>query len=68
MKLTIDKDWCKGCEICVITCPKHLIRLSDELNSSGYHYAVIHDYEHCTGCSICAIMCPDMAIQIWTTD
>ena len=68
IKLTIDKDWCKGCEICIHTCPKRLIQLSNDLNSLGFHYAVLNNPERCTGCNLCARMCPDMAIQIWASE
>ncbi|MGA1843825.1 MAG: ferredoxin family protein [bacterium] len=62
--LTIEKDWCKGCELCIEACPHHLLSLSEDLNASGFHYAVLTDPEECTGCASCALMCPDLAIQI----
>ena len=68
VQLTIDKDWCKGCQICINTCPNHLLNLSEDLNASGFHYAVLLKPEQCTGCSLCAQMCPDMAIQIWAQE
>jgi len=66
--LQIEKDWCKGCEICTSFCPKDLLRMSEDLNASGFHYAELVEPEACTGCGLCAQMCPDMAIQIWISD
>ena len=65
VQLSIDKDWCKGCQICINTCPKHLLILSEDLNKVGYHYAVHLKPDQCNGCGLCAQMCTDMAIQIW---
>ncbi|MGA1841068.1 MAG: indolepyruvate ferredoxin oxidoreductase subunit alpha [bacterium] len=68
VQLTIDKDWCKGCQLCINTCPNHLLSLSEDLNSSGFHYAALLQPDQCTGCGLCAQMCPDMAIQIWISE
>ena len=65
VQLIIEKDWCKECQICINTCPNHLLSLSEDLNKVGFHYAVLLEPDRCTGCSLCAQMCPDMAIQIW---
>ena len=36
-KVTIDKDTCKGCGLCVTVCPKGILRLSEsEINAKGY--------------------------------
>ena len=54
----IEKDWCKGCGICVHFCPKQVL----ELNSSGKVEAVRP--EDCIACMLCELRCPDLAIQI----
>jgi len=64
IELTIERDWCKGCGLCIEACPNHLLSLSEDLNASGFHYAVLANPEECTGCASCALMCPDLAIQI----
>ncbi len=64
-KITVREDICKGCELCVISCPKNIIELSkDKINAKGYHPARLIDEEKCIGCSACAKMCPDCAIIV----
>ena len=63
--VTIDNNICKGCEMCVIACPKQILELDKSItNSKGYHPAHVADPAKCTGCGSCAIMCPDVAIRI----
>jgi len=68
VRLNIESDWCKGCEFCIHTCPNNLLGLSEDLNKSGFHYAMLLRPEECTGCGLCAQVCPDMVIQIWLKD
>ena len=61
----IKKEICKGCELCIPTCPKKCIAIAEEFNSRGLHYAVFSDKAgNCTACKLCAIICPDAAIEI----
>ena len=63
--ITIQEDSCKGCEMCVNACPKHLIELNKEkINAKGYHPARMTDQSQCIGCKSCAIMCPDVCITV----
>ncbi|MCL2121727.1 MAG: 4Fe-4S binding protein [Clostridiales bacterium] len=64
-KITVNDEYCKGCEMCVLFCPNKIMVLSKEkLNSKGYHPAELSDESKCTGCCICASMCPDIAITV----
>ena len=64
-KITIKENLCKGCEVCVNNCPKHLLSLAkDKINAKGYHPAMITDQSQCTGCKSCATMCPDVCITV----
>lgn len=66
-RIEIDIERCKGCELCISVCPKKIIKLSDEFNSKGYHFAQCINMEECTGCALCAINCPDVAITVYRT-
>ncbi len=64
--VTIDRDACKGCGLCVATCPKQVLRLDpDALNAKGYHPSEPAAPERCIACAMCAIICPDSAITVW---
>lgn len=64
--VTIDKDHCKGCELCVRACPQQILSMSKDITVRGYFYAQMHDPSRCIGCRICAITCPDAAISVYT--
>ena len=64
-KIVIDRERCKGCQLCLETCPQKLIFLSEEFNEKGYHFAVFEQSEECTGCTLCGRICPDMAIVVY---
>jgi 2-oxoglutarate ferredoxin oxidoreductase subunit delta len=64
-KITISREYCKGCEICISFCPKKTIALSSEMNSNGYLTAVSEKGDECTGCAICAVVCPEAAIEVY---
>lgn len=63
--IVVETEYCKGCELCISACPKHVIALSGELSSRGYHTAVLTNSEDCTGCCFCAQVCPDAAIEVY---
>jgi len=56
---------CKGCGLCVISCPKQLLKVSPKINRAGYPVVQIDDVESCTGCALCAEMCPDVVISVF---
>ena len=57
-KHIINRDWCKGCGICVHFCPKNVL----ELDSDGKVYAARPD--DCICCRLCELRCPDLAIEV----
>ena len=64
-KITVNEAYCKGCELCMTVCPKHIIKMDENtITAKGYHPAYVTDPEECTGCASCAIMCPDSAITV----
>jgi 2-oxoglutarate ferredoxin oxidoreductase subunit delta len=62
----IQIETCKGCEICIESCPQKSLALSKEINAKGYHYAVLVQ-DNCTGCVNCALVCPDAVITVYRT-
>jgi NAD-dependent dihydropyrimidine dehydrogenase PreA subunit len=56
--LTITPELCKGCQLCIAICPKHVIAISDKLNSSSYHPAYYTGADY-TGCGLCFYACPE---------
>ena len=59
-KIKINKDFCKGCELCMVFCPAASIKLSKKLNKRGIYVAEFVDKQgKCTGCAQCAVMCPE---------
>lgn len=64
--ITIDDNWCKGCELCTTVCPKGLIKMAKHFSARGYRPATLVDPEgQCTGCLLCATICPDVAITVY---
>ena len=63
--VVIDTEKCKGCEVCVVTCPTQTLALAVEVNGKGYHYSFAANPEACIGCSNCAVVCPDDVITVY---
>lgn len=64
--ITIDEDHCKGCELCTVVCPKHIIRIANQFTARGYRPALLDDpHGDCTGCLLCSTICPDAAITVY---
>ncbi len=67
-RVIIDAKKCKGCSLCVVTCPFGLLVLDDDINPKGYHPAALKDRDRCTGCALCAQMCPETCIAVERED
>lgn len=55
--LTVEKNLCKGCAICVAFCPKGVLEMD-----SGK--VVIKNIDACIQCGQCELRCPDYAIYL----
>ena len=65
-KVEINTKTCKGCELCVLYCPKGCMAPSSATNEKGVKPILFSDKENkCTGCSFCAIVCPDVCITVY---
>ena len=56
--IVVDKERCKGCGVCVASCPA-------EVNSKGYPISRMVNPDACTGCASCAVICPDSVITVY---
>ncbi len=56
----INREWCKGCEICVEFCPKNVLAIDKQGK------VVALRPEDCIICKMCEQRCPDLAIEIIT--
>lgn len=63
--VVVDDLYCKGCELCVATCPQKVLALDEHhLTPKGYHPARLVR-GGCTGCAVCAVICPEAAITVY---
>lgn len=64
-KITYDSERCKGCGLCVASCPTKVIAIDETaINRKGYRPAAVVNPDACIGCANCAMMCPDMIITV----
>lgn len=62
----ISVEGCKGCSLCVISCPSDCLALNtSDTNSFGLHYATLVNEDECIACMNCAVVCPDAAITVY---
>ena len=57
-KVMISIQECKGCGLCVESCPPKCLFLARELSAYGVHPAR-YTGQDCTGCGICFYCCPE---------
>jgi len=55
--VTVDKEWCKGCGICVAFCPKSVLAIENGK-------VEIKNIDACIQCGQCELRCPDYAIYL----
>lgn len=63
--IVVDTERCKGCSLCVVSCPLSVISLGKEVNVKGYNYAQPMLEDTCNGCCSCATVCPDGCITVY---
>ena len=63
-EIAINREWCKGCYICVSVCPHRVLEVDQEAFDHGFHPVVAARPEDCTVCRQCELLCPDLAISV----
>ncbi len=56
--VTINVEECKGCGLCVESCPPKCLVLAHELSTYGVHPAH-YTGAGCSGCGVCFYACPE---------
>ncbi len=62
--IIIDKDLCKGCDICVKVCKTGALELIDAPDKWEGSVVEIKDIDLCNYCRLCEVQCPDFAIRV----
>jgi 2-oxoglutarate ferredoxin oxidoreductase subunit delta len=57
-KVRINVNECKGCGLCIESCPPKCLEFAPQLSSYGVHLARCTGHD-CTGCGICFYCCPE---------
>lgn len=57
-KIEINRDWCKGCGICIEFCPTKVFERDIEGKP------IIKDESKCISCQLCELRCPDFVITV----
>ncbi|MDD2287079.1 MAG: 4Fe-4S binding protein [Paludibacter sp.] len=65
--IVVNTERCKGCDLCVVACPKDVLALSTDANTKGYNFSFMDNPEACIGCAACAQVCPDACITVYKT-
>ena len=60
--IRVTHSRCKGCGICIASCPPKVLEFSEEFSEQGYHFPRLKNPGGCTGCDLCGLYCPDFAI------
>ena len=64
--IVVNTDRCKGCQLCVVACPKDVIALAQKkVNVHGYPYVEAARPDDCTGGASCGNVDPDGCITVY---
>jgi 2-oxoglutarate ferredoxin oxidoreductase subunit delta len=60
----IAEELCKGCDLCVVVCPEHVLAMTTRTNRKGWCVVELVG-PGCTGCTLCADVCPDGVFTVF---
>jgi 2-oxoglutarate ferredoxin oxidoreductase subunit delta len=63
--ITIDREKCKGCMLCINACPVNVLAEDTVINSSGSYPVKAVNIEKCIACGNCYELCPDVCIEVY---
>ena len=64
--VVVNTERCKGCNLCVVSCPTSVLSLQPtEVNIRGYHYVYMKNPDDCIGCANCGYVCPDGVLTVY---
>jgi 2-oxoglutarate ferredoxin oxidoreductase subunit delta len=58
VKISVNREWCKSCGICIEFCPKSVL-VADDLGKP-----IPKNIDACIKCGLCELRCPDFAIRL----
>ena len=58
----LEREWCKGCGICVHFCPRNVLELDAQEKAAAIRP------DACICCRLCQYRCPDLAIEVICED
>jgi 2-oxoglutarate ferredoxin oxidoreductase subunit delta len=74
MQVRVNSEYCKGCNLCTVVCPRKVFQMGEIASEKGYIQPAIVSPEKCPNfnrksrkkavCEICILTCPDQAITL----
>lgn len=56
-KVSIDGRLCKGCGLCLTTCPRQVFQETEGVGALGFRLIRVASPEKCTSCGLCELFC-----------
>lgn len=56
--LVVHRMWCKGCDLCIRSCPVQILSLARDRRIQ------VEDIDRCIFCGMCAVRCPDFVFSL----
>jgi len=64
-KVILNREACKGCYLCIRSCPVKALEKDTVINTSGTYPSKPVEGGSCIGCGNCYEVCPDVCIQVF---